>query len=213
MKPEDVTLEVALRLLSLPKELGPHPENGNPIVAYNGRFGPYIKCGEETRSLPAGLSPIDVTMEQALELLAQPKAMRRGFGAPKEPLKVFDESPVTKQKIQLLEGRYGLYLNDGETNASLPKGLTADALTKEQALELLAARAALGPSKKSAKRKTARKAPAKKKVVAMRDTARGEDGTPEDSGAKPAKKKAVKKKPAKKAVPKKAAKKKSADSE
>ena len=69
---------------------------------YNGRFGPYVKCGEETRSLPAELSPLDVTLEQALELLAQPKAARRGFGAKKEPLKVFDDSPVTKQPVQLL---------------------------------------------------------------------------------------------------------------
>jgi len=190
MKPEDVTMEVALKLLSLPRDLGPHPENGNPVVAFNGRFGPYVKCGEETRSLPAGLSPIDVTMEQALELLAQPKAMRRGFGAPKEPLKVFDESPVTKQKIQLLEGRYGLYLNDGETNASLPKGLAADALTKEEALELLAARAALGPPKKKAKRKSATKAPAKKKVAVS------------GNGEAPAKKPAKKKSPAKKKVSK-----------
>ncbi len=190
MKPEDVTVDVALRLLSLPRELGIFPGNGEPIVAQNGRFGPYIKAGSETRSLPADLSPIDVTLEQALELLAQPKAVRRGFGAPREPLKVFDESPVTKQKIQLLEGRYGLYLNDGETNASLPKGLTADALTREQALELLAARAALGPSKKSAKRKTAKKAPAKKKAAA-------------ENGATPAKKAPAKKGTKKKTTVKK----------
>ena len=79
--------------------------------------------------------------------------MRRGFGAPKEPLKVFDASPVTGQKIQLLEGRYGPYVNDGVTNASLPKGMTPDALTKEEALELLAARAAMGPPKKKASRR------------------------------------------------------------
>ncbi len=195
MKPEDVTLEVALKLLSLPRELGNHPENGNPVVAYNGRFGPYVKCGDETRSLPAGMSPIDVTLQQALELLAQPKAQRRGFGAPKEPLKVFDESPVTKQKVQLLEGRYGLYLTDGETNASLPKGLSADEVTMPQALELLAARAALGPSKKSAKRKTAKKAPAKKKVAAV-------DGNGKVSVKKAVKKKAAaKKKPANKKAP------------
>jgi len=190
MKPEDVTVEVALRLLSLPRELGIFPGNGEPIVAQNGRFGPYIKAGAETRSLPGDLSPIDVTLEQALELLAQPKAVRRGFGAPREPLKVFDESPVTKQKIQLLEGRYGLYLNDGETNASLPKGLEAEALTREQALELLAARAALGPSKKSAKRKTAKKAPAKKKAAA-------------ENGATSAKKAPVKKGTKKKTATKK----------
>lgn len=159
MKPEDVTLEVALRLLSLPREVGIDPKTSLPIVAHNGRFGPYIKSGEETRSLPAGLSPIDVSLEQALEFLAQPKAARRGFGAPREPIKVFDESPITGQKIQLLEGRYGLYLNDGTTNASLPKGMAPDAVTKEQALELLATRAALGPPKKKASRR--KSAPAK----------------------------------------------------
>ncbi len=192
MRPEDVTMEVALRLLSLPRELGVHPETNLPVVAYNGRFGPYVKSGEETRSLPAGVSPIDVTMEQALELLAQPKAARRGFGAPKEPLKVFDESPVTKQKIQLLEGRYGLYLNDGETNASLPKGLGADALTREEALELLATRAAMGPSKKSSRRKKTTPKAAAKKAAAK--TAAAEPV--EEVAEKPVKKK--KKAPAKK---------------
>jgi DNA topoisomerase-1 len=157
MKPEDVTLEVALKLLSIPRELGNNPANNEPIVAYNGRFGPYVKSGEETRSLPSGMSPIDVTLEQALELLAQPKAQRRGFGAKREPLKVFDESPVTKQKIQLLEGRYGMYLTDGVTNATVPKEVPADQLTMPLALELLAARAALGPPKKKAGR--GRKAP------------------------------------------------------
>ena len=156
MKPEDVTVEVALKLLSLPRELGVHPPTGLPVVAYNGRFGPYIKSGEETRSLSAGVSPLEVTLEEAVALLAQPKAMRRGFGAPREPLKVFDPSPVTNKPIHLLEGRYGLYLADGETNASLPKGAAADTLTREQALELLAARAALGPSKKSVRKRPPR---------------------------------------------------------
>jgi len=196
MKPEDITLEVALKLLSLPRELGTLPASGLPIVAYNGRFGPYIKCGDDTRSLPAGQSPIDVTIEQALELLAQPKAMRRGFGAPKEPLKVFDESPVTKQKIQLLEGRYGLYLNDGVTNASLPKGAEPDTLTKEQALELLAARAAMGPPKpkKGARRKGPPAKAAAKKTAAPKN---GEVEKPVSKGVKkksPAKKKTVAKK-------------------
>jgi len=193
MRPEDITLEVALSLLSLPRELGPDPKSGQMVVAHNGRFGPYVKCGDETRSLGAELSPISVTLEQALALLAQPKAMRRGFGAPREPIKVFDESPVTGQKIQLLAGRYGLYLADGATNASLPKGAEPESLTREQALELLAARAAMGPPKKSARRKTAAKAPRKKAVVAA------------DNGdaAKPVRKSAKKKSPArKKSAPK-----------
>ena len=159
MKPEDVTLDVALRLLSLPREVGVHPESGQPIVAQNGRFGPYIKHGDDTRSLPAGTSPIDITLEQAVEILAQPKQMRRGFGAKREPLKVLGDSPVTKQPVQLLEGRYGLYLTDGTTNASLPKGVQPDDVTPEQALELLATRAAMGPPVKKGRKG---KAPAKK---------------------------------------------------
>ena len=181
MKPEDITLEVALKLLSLPRELGPHPDTkpelaGQPITAFNGRFGPYVKCGAETRSLPSDLSPLDVTLAQAVELLAQPKKMRRGFGAPREPLKTFGESPVTKQPLQLLEGRYGAYVTDGVTNASVPKGTSNDELTPELVLRLLADRAALGPSKKSARKKAAapkkaakkaavKKAPVKKKAA------------------------------------------------
>lgn len=170
MKPEEVTLEVALKLLSIPRELGINPANSEPIVAYNGRFGPYVKSGEETRSLPSGVSPIDVTLEQALELLAQPKAQRRGFGAKREPLKEFEESPITKQKVQLLEGRYGMYLTDGVTNATVPKDVPADQLTLPLALELLAARAALGPPKKKAGRgrKAAPAAAAKKSTPAKK---------------------------------------------
>lgn len=184
MLPNEVTLEVALKLLSIPRELGQHPTSGQPIVAYNGRFGPYIKCEEETRSLPAGVSPIDVTLEQALELLAQPKAARRGFGAKREPLKVFEESPVTKQKIQLLEGRYGMYVTDGETNATVPKELTPETLTFAQSVELLAARAALGPPKKKSFRKKA----AAKKAVASAEPKKAVKRT------SPAKKRAAKKK-------------------
>lgn len=167
MKPEDVTLEIALKLLSLPRDLGVHPTLGNNIVAQNGRFGPYVKCGDETRSLPVGVSPIEVTFDEAVELLNQPKAQRRGFGAKREPVRTFEKSPVTDQPIQMFEGRYGLYLTDGTTNASLPKGSNADALTHGEALELLAARAAAGPPRKKASRRGAgsvKKAPVKKAV-------------------------------------------------
>ena len=84
MSPQDVSLDVALKLLSLPRTVGQHPESGEAVVAHNGRFGPYVKCGSETRSLPSDLSPIDVTLPQALELLAQPKA-GRGRAAPSSP--------------------------------------------------------------------------------------------------------------------------------
>jgi DNA topoisomerase I len=160
MNPSDIDLATALKLLTLPRNLGNHPEKGEPIMAYNGRFGPYVKCGEETRSLPADISPLDVTLEQAIHLLAQPKTHGRGRAAAKrEPLKVFDESPVTKQKIQLLDGRYGPYVTDGETNASLPKGTPPEELTFDEALNLLAARAAAGPPKKKAAKKKTAKAP------------------------------------------------------
>jgi DNA topoisomerase-1 len=149
---------MALKLLSLPREVGANPQGSEAIIAYNGRYGPYIKCGHETRSLPADISPLDVTLEQALDLLAQPKTRGRGAAVKKEPLKVFSESPVTGKPVQLLDGRYGPYVTDGETNASLPKGMSPDELDINEALNLLAARAALGATKKRAPRKTTKSA-------------------------------------------------------
>jgi DNA topoisomerase I len=174
MAPEDVDLATALKLLSLPRNLGVHPEQEKPVMAFNGRFGPYVKCGDETRSLPADISPLDVTLDQALHLLAQPKQRGRGRGAAKkEPLKVFDASPVTGNKVQLLDGRYGPYLTDGETNASLPKAASIENLTFAEALDLLAAKAAQGPVKKTRKKKTpAAKSTTKKKSTTKRRSAK-----------------------------------------
>jgi DNA topoisomerase-1 len=172
MNPSDVDLATALKLLSLPRNLGDHPQHGHPVMAFNGRFGPYVKCGDETRSLPADISPIEVSLEQAVHLLAQPKQHGRGRAAAKrEPLKVFEASPITGEKVQLLDGRYGPYVTDGTTNASLPKGTAIEELTFNEALDLLAARAAAGPSKKKApKRKTAK--------------AKSADGAPKKSATK-----------------------------
>ena len=178
MSVEDITLEVALKLLSLPRLVGEHPDSKEVIEAFNGRYGPYIKCGSETRSLPDDVSPLDVQLEQSLFLLSQPK--RRGRSAPKEPIKTFESSPITQQPIRLLEGRYGPYVTDGETNASLPKGTETETVTFEQALQLLAERAAKGPSRK--KKKTKKKA-TKKKATKKKATKK-----------KSAKKKATKKK-------------------
>lgn len=175
MDPGQITLEDALRLLALPRTVGPHPESQLPIIAQNGRFGPYIKCGDETRSLPAGVSPLEVTLQESVHLLAQPRK-GRGQAAKKEPLKVFPASPVTGQPIELLDGRYGPYLSDGVTNASLPKGAEVESVTVEFALQILAERAAKGPAsggrgrrapaKKGAKgSKVAKKTPARKTVV------------------------------------------------
>jgi DNA topoisomerase-1 len=168
MKPEDVTLDIALKILSLPLTLGHHPDSQEPIEAFNGRYGPYIKCGAETRSLPAGMSPLDVTLEEAIELLKQPKPRGRGRAAAAEPLRVFDQSPVTGQPIKLLNGRYGPYVTDGTTNASLPKNARIDEFSYEQAIQLLAERAAFGPSTK----KKARRAPTSKKAKSPNVTAR-----------------------------------------
>jgi DNA topoisomerase-1 len=151
MTPDTVTLETALRLLSLPRDLGLNPDTEEPVLAYNGKFGPYVKCGAETRSLPADLSVLDVSLEQAVELLRQPKAAGRGRARAAEPVRTFENSPVTNQPIKLLNGRYGMYLTDGETNATLPKDVPAEGLTLELALRLLAERAAAGPSKKKAR--------------------------------------------------------------
>ena len=172
MQVEDVSLDVALQLLSLPRELGEHPEMKEAVVASNGRYGPYIKCGDETRSLPAELSPLDVTLEKAIELLAQPKTRGRGRATKKEPLKTFDASPVTGNAIQLLDGRYGPYVTDGETNASLPRDADPKELTLETALDLLAARAAAGGGKKkAAKKKSATKKGTKKKTTKKKKAA------------------------------------------
>ncbi|MHB8901540.1 MAG: type I DNA topoisomerase, partial [Thermoguttaceae bacterium] len=169
MEPHEIDLETALKLLSLPRNVGSHPENGESVSAHSGRFGPYVKWGDETRSLPADLSPLDVTLDQAIELLAQPKRGRTPGRGKKEPIKVFASSPVTGNPVELLDGRYGPYVTDGETNASLPRTMPTEELTFEQAVKMLAERAAAGGSKKKPARKTttkkkaARKAPKKKK--------------------------------------------------
>jgi DNA topoisomerase-1 len=187
MKPEDIDLATAIKLLSLPRNLGPHPQTGADVMAFNGRFGPYVKSGDDTRSLPADVSPLDVTLEQALALLAQPKTHGRGRAAAKrEPLKVFDASPVTGEKVQLLDGRYGPYVSDGVTNASVPKGTSPEELTFEAALDLLAARAALGPPKKKAARKkaaTKKAAPVKKAATKKRSPAGAAKSAKKKTGA------------------------------
>ena len=160
MESGDITFESALALLDLPRELGVDPEHDNePVSACNGRYGPYVKRGSESRSLPADVSPLDVTLEQALELLAKPKYGGRAAAKKSEPLRVFEKSPVTGNEVKLLSGRFGPYVTDGTTNASLPKDLDPQELSFERALELLEIRAAKGPStRKKAARKTAKKA-------------------------------------------------------
>lgn len=164
MDPGQVTLEEAVELLRLPKTLGTHPESGDPVITSNGRFGPYVKCGTETRSLTAGLSPIRVTLEEALILLAQPKQSSRrgavgGTTKTREPIKTFEHpSPVTEKPVKLLSGRFGPYVTDGVTNASLPRDLEPKDLTFEQAISLLEQRAIRDAEKGPSKRRTTKKA-------------------------------------------------------
>ena len=161
MTPEEVDFDLALKLLTLPRNLGEYPETKEPIEAFDGKFGPYVKSGKESRSLPEGKSPLDVTFDEAVALLKQPKT--RGKRAPKEPLRVYEKpSPETEKEVRILDGFYGAYVTDGETNASLRKGMDPKELTFEAALDLLAERKAKGPTKKKKKKSTKKKATKKK---------------------------------------------------
>lgn len=193
MKPEQATFEIAVEILKLPKTLGQHPESKQDVIAASGRFGPYIKCGTDTRSIPAELTPIAITFEQALELLKQPKT--RGRGSKPATMRELGKHPVTEKPLVIKSGRYGPYVSDGEINASLPRNSNPDELTMDAAVDLLAARAAKiaedGPSPKGKRGKgKGQKKTAKAEV--------SEEGSEEASAPK-AKKKAPKKGAAKKA--------------
>ncbi len=194
MEASEIDLVTALNLLALPRSLGNHPTTQEPVVASNGRYGPYVKCGAETRSLPVDLSPLDVSLEDAVELLAQPKTRGRQRSAPPAPLKVFADSPVTGQPIRLLSGRYGPYVTDGATNASLPRESAPEAMTFEQACQLLAERAASGASKKKS---PARKASSARKTTTAKAAPRkaAKKAAPKKAAQAAGKKKAIKKKP------------------
>ncbi|PIK85768.1 DNA topoisomerase I [Synechococcus sp. 63AY4M2] len=135
LKPEQVTPEIALGLLSLPRTLGEHPESGKKVQAGIGRFGPYVVCDGDFRSLPADEDVLTISLERALELLAQPKK-GRGRGSAK-PLRELGSHPEDGEPVTLHDGPYGLYVKHGKVNASLPKDLSPEAVTLEMALELL----------------------------------------------------------------------------
>ncbi len=153
-----MTLDKALLWLSLPRTLGEHPESGEEVVAATGRYGPFLRCGKETRSLPAGDDIYAVRLERALEILAQPKRRRGQRASSRTVLQEFGEDD-DGNTVQLLDGRYGPYLTNGELNASLPKGTDPKELTKEEAHRLLSERGK--PPKR--RRKRAKKSSAKKR--------------------------------------------------
>ncbi|MCO5968276.1 type I DNA topoisomerase [Actinoallomurus soli] len=157
MSPETVTFEDALKLLSLPRVVG--ELDGEPVTAQNGRFGPYLKKGTDSRSLQSEDQLFTVTIEEAKEIFAQPKQRGRGRAAAAPPLRELGDDPGTGSKIVIKEGRFGPYVTDGETNASLRKGDEIESITMQRALELLAERrekVAAGGGKKPAKRRTAK---------------------------------------------------------
>nr|WP_234787940.1 MULTISPECIES: type I DNA topoisomerase [Mycolicibacter] len=157
---QTVTLDDALKLLSLPRVVGIDPATGDEITAQNGRYGPYLKRGTDSRSLSTEEQIFDITLEEALKIYAEPKRRgRQAAAAP--PLRELGADPTTGKPMVIKDGRFGPYVTDGETNASLRKGDEVASITDERAAELLADRRARGPAKKAAK-KTTRKAPAKK---------------------------------------------------
>ncbi len=139
--PAAIDLEAALKLLSLPRTLGRDPRTGAEVVSANGRYGPFVKSGDDIRSIPEGTSPLDISLPEALEILSREKPSRRR-AARAEPLKVLGGHPVTSKEVRVLSGRYGPYVTDGEINASLPKGFTPEDVTIDQAVDLLQARQA-----------------------------------------------------------------------
>ena len=150
MSPETVTLEDALRLLTLPRTLG--EADGEEVVAANGRYGPYVKQGKESRSLESEEQLFTITLDEALARLAEPK--RRGRRAAAPPLRELGEDRVSGKPVVLKEGRFGPYVTDGETNASLRAGDSIETITPERAAELLQARRERGPAKKRARKRT-----------------------------------------------------------
>jgi DNA topoisomerase-1 len=202
---ETVTLEEALRLLLLPRTVGADPETGEEIVAANGRFGPFLKRGSDTRSLESEDQLFTVTIGEALSLFSEPK--KRRYGATAAPLRELGPDPESGGPIVLRSGRFGPYVTDGTTNASLRRGDDPEALTFERAAELIADRRAAGPSKRAggrrpasvrkspgakkaaprkpaAKKATARKAPAAKKAAAKKSSGAKKAGARKATGAR-----------------------------
>lgn len=158
---ETVTLDDALRLLSLPRVVGVDPNTGEEITAQNGRYGPYLKRGNDSRSLATEEQMFDITLDEALKIYSEPKR-RGGQRAAAPPLRELGNDPASGKPMVIKDGRFGPYVTDGETNASLRKGDDVLSITDERAAELLADRRARGPVKKKAVKKTAKKSPAKK---------------------------------------------------
>ena len=162
MSVDTIDLDTALRLLELPRTVGTDPESGEPITAQNGRYGPYLKKGADSRTLDAEQLIFDIDLEQALAIYALPKYGARHASS---ALAEFDNDPVSGKPIRVRDGRFGAYVTDGETNVTIPRGQTVADITYEIAVQMIADKRAKGPAPKrtpARKATTARKAPAKK---------------------------------------------------
>jgi DNA topoisomerase-1 len=160
MSVDTVDLDTALRLLDLPRVVGTDPESGTEITAQNGRYGPYLKKGTDSRTLQSEQQIFDITLDEAIAVYAQPKYGARGASS---ALKEFENDPVSEKPIKVKDGRFGPYVTDGVTNVTIPRGQTPDDITYEIAVQLLADKRAKGPApKRTTRRAPAKKAPAKK---------------------------------------------------
>jgi DNA topoisomerase-1 len=207
--PASIDLETALKLLALPREVAKHPVSGEPIFASIGRYGPYVQHGKTYANIGNEDDVLEIGGNRAIDLIVAKEnggGFRRGAADPGRPL---GEDPESAKPIVVKAGRFGPYVTDGETNATLPKSLTAEAVTLDEAIALLVARRAAGPSKKPSRgRKTAaKKAPAKKAVAKKTATKKAPVTAAKKTAAKKtvAKKSATKKPAAKKAATKKVA--------
>jgi DNA topoisomerase-1 len=186
MSLDTVTLDDALRLLTLPRTIG--ELDGEPITVQNGRYGPYVKKGADSRSLESEDQLFSLTLAEAKELFAQPKARGRGRAAATPPLRELGEDPASARPMVIKDGRWGPYVTDGETNASLRQGDAVESITPQRAAELLAERRAAAPSG------------GRRRAGASR-TGTSRAGASRTGAKKPAAKKAAAKKPAAKKPP------------
>ncbi|MFZ9867797.1 MAG: topoisomerase C-terminal repeat-containing protein, partial [Ilumatobacteraceae bacterium] len=194
MKPAEVTMEVATKLLSLPRVIGADPSDGVEITAQSGRYGPYITKVKDSRTLASHEEIFTITIDQALALLAEPRKFGRR-GPAKPPLREFGNDPISARPVVAKDGKFGTYITDGETNASLTRGDRLEHMSPERAFELLAARRANPPQPKTRAKAKPR---AKAKTAATNDADTASDDAKETPKTTTPKKKPAVKKPKKK---------------
>ncbi|MFZ9421542.1 MAG: type I DNA topoisomerase [Ilumatobacteraceae bacterium] len=194
MKPAEVTMEVATKLLSLPRVIGADPSDGVEITAQSGRYGPYITKVKDSRTLASHEEIFTITIDQALALLAEPRKFGRR-GPAKPPLREFGNDPISARPVVAKDGKFGTYITDGETNASLTRGDRLEHMSPERAFELLAARRANPPQPKTRAKAKPR---AKAKTAATNDADTASDDAKETPKTTTLKKEPAVKKPKKK---------------